>query len=232
MKLSVIIQYWWVLIVAVCLSTSIGMLYTYAQPNVYEAKSAFIINPAGDFANVRDLISSLDTLTGRSSISTTYCGLLESQTAFNQTLAALNVSPEMATGYTVACTVRPNSNILQIRVQGESPALARDIAQIIGFSQLDGQLGVQELFDLQLVDAAVAGEEPVSPSHEINITAAALIGLFGGILALILFSILSNLQLTAESIGEVSADSPVVRIDPSSFNQNASLQDSHPVTSE
>lgn len=239
MKFSVLFQYWWLLIVAVCASTSIGMLYTYSQPYIYEAKSAFIINPSGDFTNVRDHINSLDTLTGRTSISTTYCGLIESQSAFRQTLNALSVSAETAANYTVTCTVKPNSNILQIRVQGESPTLARDIAQIIGFSQLDGAIGVQELFDLQLVDPAVVDEEPVSPSHDLNIIAAALVGLFGGILAILLFSTLSSLRQTASNSRETAADAVVLSEAPASTSERTSFSetvsaiiDSHPVTAD
>ena len=202
MTLRTLKLFWWLPVLAVCMTVGLGLLYTYSQPNVYEAQATFILNPNVDSDQPRDLLNSINTLSSRSNIATTYCGLLESNAAFNRTLGTLNVVS--AEGYEVSCSVQPDSNILLLRVRGESSPLARDIAYTLGTVQLDSNIGLLELFELTLVEETAATPERVAPSHDINIIVSIIVGLFGGILLLALLSALmqptSDVERTASPL--------------------------------
>ncbi len=183
---------WWIIVAAVFIFTGFGIVFSYSQTPIYEATTTFVVNPAARISETYDLLYSMDTLAGRTSLATTYSNILESRSILDSAIRLLDITPEMLELYKINSVVLPDSNVLMLQIQGPSPELAADLANAIGSSGVDFVSGLQSIYELRNLDLAVVEPEPVSPNHPINIALSVIVGFSGGLAFLILREILSQ----------------------------------------
>ena len=180
MDILQILRSWWLIVAILLISVGIGIIYTFQQPNIYEAQTAFILRPSEGVSETRDMVSSLDTLSRRTGLTATYCGVIESQAVFNRALVNLNVPATTGELYSVNCSVRPDTSVLQLYVQGPSRALAQDLAYEIGEAATLSAKSIQDVFTLDVLDPAQVQRQPVAPNHNTDVALAGIIGLVVG----------------------------------------------------
>jgi CheY-like chemotaxis protein/capsular polysaccharide biosynthesis protein len=181
---------WWIVVVMLLLSTGFALIFSFTQAPVYEATGKLVANPSLQVSNTDDLLYSLDTLSDRTTLVTTYCDILESQGIFLSAAAQLNlpadiiaeyVADKTLATYSVNCVVLPDSSVLQLTVQAPSAALATELAKTIGNLGIDYVKSLQGIYELRFLDAPAALPNPVSPDHLVNGTLGIAIGLLGGL---------------------------------------------------
>jgi len=183
---------WWIILAAVLVFTGLGVVFSYSQTPIYESTATFVVNPTARISETYDLLYSMDTLAGRTSLATTYSNILESRSILDSSVQALNITAEMLEPYKINSVVLPDSNILMLQVQGPSPALAADLANAIGTAGVDFVSSLQAIYELRRLDQAVVETEPVSPNHLVNIGLSMIVGFSGGLAFLILREILAQ----------------------------------------
>lgn len=174
------------------LISGIGVFYSYSQTPIYESTANFVVNPTLRVNETGDVLYSLDTLASRTTLATTYANILSSRTTVETAAAALRVSPILLEEYTISAVVLPDSNIIQLTVDGPSPELAADLANQIGKIGEQSVRNLQEIYELRLVDTAIPDYEPISPNHPIDITLSVMVGIAGGLAFITLREILAQ----------------------------------------
>lgn len=173
-------RYWWLIPAMTLISLGFGLGYSMTQTPMYEADMSLVIGPKG-IDDPRDLVDSLGTLARTSGVSITACRILDSPAVQQEAARSLAIPAEIANEYETNCVVLPDSTVLQLRVEGESPTLAADYANAIG---VQGAVYINELYDvLRLRPLALAESDPtpISPDHATNVMLSGIIGLIGGI---------------------------------------------------
>lgn len=206
---------WWIIVATVLIFTGLGVVFSYSQTPIYESTATFVVNPTARISETYDLLYSMDTLAGRTSLATTYSNILESRSILDSAIQALNISPDMLEPYKTNSVVLPDSNILMLQVQGPSPALTADLANAIGTAGVEFVSGLQAIYELRHLDLAVVETEPVSPNHLVNIGLSVIVGLSGGLAFLILREILSQ---TLSGEGGASSETDNIASPPTRFN--------------
>jgi len=183
---------WWIIIAILLVTTGIALAYSYSQTPIYETTATFVVNPGVRIAQTDDVLYSIDTLAGRSSLATTYANILQSRIIVETARQSLELPPAMLQDYKITAVVLPDSSVLMLRVQGTSPVLAADLANAIGESGLQYIGNLQEIYELHQLDLATVEPDPISPNHGVDITLGILAGLMGGVAFTILRQFLLN----------------------------------------
>lgn len=179
--LQMIRQDWWIILAIVLVISGVGLAYSYNQPTIYETTATFVVNPSVRIAETYDMVYSINTLTARTSLATTYSNILESRTTSEAAAQVLKLPPEIMADYTVNSVVLPDSNVLLLQVDGPSPDLAADLANAIGMAGLEYVAGLQEVYELRGLDPAIVNPEPIAPNRAMDALLAVTIGLLGGL---------------------------------------------------
>lgn len=183
---------WWIIVAMMLAISGLGVFYSYSQTPIYESTANFVVNPTLQVNQTGDVLYSLDTLASRTTLATTYANILGSRTTVESAATALRVSPTVMENYTVSALVLPDSNIIQLTVDGHSPELAADLANHIGKIGEQNVRNLQEIYELRLVDKAVPNYEPISPNHPVDITLSVMVGIAGGLAFVTLREILAQ----------------------------------------
>lgn len=173
---------WWIIVLTLLVSTLVSLLISYFTPPVYQANSRFIISPnAGVFSNTWDIVSSLDTL-DRRSIVNTYKELLASPTVYEQSpdIQALG-SNVIGSDYELLVTVVPDTNILNLSVEGPDPLVVVAIANAIGREGLAYINELYPVYNFNVLEMAEIPTEPIRPEPLENAGLAAILGIVVGV---------------------------------------------------
>ena len=191
------IKDWWILAAAVLIGVGGTFFYSYTRPAQYESVASFVASSRLRTTDPGDLINSIDTLTARSGVVTTYCEVLRSQAIIDQATASIGVSPESVLNtYDVSCVVLPDSSVLQLSVRGPSDELVTDLANAIGNVGVQYVSNLQEVYELRRLDTATLPENPVLPNHLIDITLGLILSITAGIALIILRMTLNEVDNT------------------------------------
>lgn len=211
--LNILKRGWWIIVAMMLAISGLGIFYSYSQTPIYESTSNFVVNPTLRMNETGDMLYSLDTLASRTTLATTYANILSSRTTVETAATTLGVSSDVLENYTVLAVVLPDSNIIQLAVDGPSPDLAADLANRIGKTGQQNIRNLQEIYELRLVDTAIPNDEPISPNHPIDIILSMMVGIAGGLAFVTLREILTQtLEQSYTSVATI--EQPVLPISP------------------
>ena len=192
---------WWIILLTVLIATNVSLITSYFTPPVYQTSARFIVAPnAGSFTSSWDVVSSLDTLDRRSIINT-YRELLASSSVYRQNPQIQEMAPEVLASYDISVTVVPDTNILQLTVEGVDPNLAVELADAIGTQAVDY---INKLYPVYIFTILDQPAIPVSPIRPQPIQNAGLALFFGAIIGLVLAFSKEQLQTSIEKLRERS----------------------------
>lgn len=168
---------WWLILVSILVAVNVSLVYSYffVTP-MYEAQAKFITSPnLNNFEREIDLVNSLETLDKRSIVAT-YGEIISSRQIFLKTLEQLEANPIDYANYTISVTVLPDTNILQLTVQGPNPEATVILANSIGQYAINTIKSIYQVYDISFLDYAEVPIEPYKPKPLQDAALALLLG--------------------------------------------------------
>lgn len=163
-----------------------ALLAAYMTVPQYRAESRFIVSPNPAYlSDGSNVIYSLDTLDKRTVI-TTYAEILNSSRIYNETVTMLGLEASQIENYEYSAVVLPDTNILEFSVTGTNPNLVALLTNSVGQQAVEYAESLYQVYDMAMLDPAVAPTIPISPQPIRDSGVALIIGLAIGVaLALI-----------------------------------------------
>lgn len=173
---------WWIIVLSVLAAFNTALLVSYLSPSVYEATSRFIVSPnVSVFSNSSDVNSSMDTLDRRSIINT-YKELLASPSVYgSHPLIAAIPAADFQKSFTIKAVVIPDTNILQLTVDGYDAEAVTSVAKAIEEKSTEYINKLYPVYNFTILDSASVPTEPILPKPIQNASLALVIGLFLGV---------------------------------------------------
>jgi diguanylate cyclase (GGDEF)-like protein len=185
MYLRMIQKGWWIIVLAVLASMNVTLIMDLFSAPVYEATTRMIVLPNPDSFAGKDFVSSLSSL-DNSSIVTTYADVFDSE--FNQQafVSTLNLTDDEMKTYTQSTVILPDSNVMEIYVTGPNPDIVAQWANGVARTGIDYMKTLYQVYEVNILDAAVVPLEPISPKPLRDVSLGAVLGLLIGVILAIL----------------------------------------------
>lgn len=168
---------WWLILISILVAVNVSLIYSfYFVTPMYEAKATFLVSPnLNNFERESDLVDSLEALDKRSIVAT-YGEVINSRQVFVQTLKKLGANPAEYDEYTASVTVLPDTNILQLMVQGPHPEAVAILTNSIGENAIASIHGLYQSYDIIILDYAEVPVESFKPKPLQDAALAFLLG--------------------------------------------------------
>ena len=187
---------WWIIALTTLTALVIALVVSYFITPKYEAVASFIVAPSTALVSRNDVLYSLNTLDNQTVIST-YAEVMNSDRIYTDALTYLQVQPVNLKGYDYKTSVIPNSSILQLTVTGPDPQMAAKFANAIGYQTINFTRQLNQVFNVDFLDAATVSDEPVSPKPLFNAGFSIGLGLIVGAMLTIL---IEQLRIPLETV--------------------------------
>lgn len=193
---------WWIIVLTILVATNVSLIVSYLTPPVFQTTSRFIVAPnSGIFSNSWDVVSSLDTL-DRRSIVNTYKELIVSPSIYGKDPEVQKMNPGvLAKDYNITIVVVPDTNILQLTVEGPDPKQVVVLANAIGSQALTYINKLYPVYNFSILDTP---ETPIIPVRPQPLQNAGLAFLFGLLIGVALAFSREQLQNTIDKLRERS----------------------------
>jgi len=177
---------WWIIVVVTLATVIAALVASYFTPPTYRATSRFIVSPSPSLVTGgNNLLNSLSTLDKRSII-TTYAEILNSQRIYAETISLLQLNEVNLADYKYSAVALPDANIIEFSVTGPDRDVVYTLANGIGQHAVEYVHSLYQVYDLNVLDAAIPPTTPISPQPVRSAGVALVVGLaLGIILALI-----------------------------------------------
>lgn len=170
---------WWIVALTALSAVCAALITSYFATPIYRASTRFVVLPNPTYlGGESNVIYSLDTL---DSVITTYAEILNSPTIYDQTISALQLGQADLAEYSHNAVALPDTNIIEISVQGPNPETVALLANTIGLKVVEYVTGLYKIYDMTLLDAAVKPTVPISPQPLRDAGVAAVVGLALGV---------------------------------------------------
>lgn len=179
MYLRMLQRGWWLVLLCTLTATVASLLLSYTTTPIYIATARFVVSPDAALSVGTDVINSINTLDKRS-IATTYAAVLNSNTIFTQAIVDLKLDPDEASDYMRSVVVLPESNVLEVSVEGSNPQMAMMLANSIGKQAVDYIDGLNQGFNIRVLDPAQMPIEPIRPQPARDASLAIVFGVVLG----------------------------------------------------
>jgi uncharacterized protein involved in exopolysaccharide biosynthesis len=167
--------------IAVGLLIALGVafaLHSSSTP-MYESTATYVISPSASSDNLIQAVNSLDSSRSRS-IMTTLTEITMSDAVRAEALGQLGIDPSTAESYTVTSIVIPEANVIQTTVIGPDPDVVTDLTTLVGDIGSVRFIGLYQVYDVAVLDAAVAPTSPSNTGLPTLIVLTSLLGIAAG----------------------------------------------------
>jgi capsular polysaccharide biosynthesis protein/GGDEF domain-containing protein len=171
--LSALRARWWVLVLTTALSVGLGVALSFLQPRAYVATSTYVVAPTPSFRS--DVLSAMTLISRQSEIAETFAQIAMSSYVAEAVHAELGLAAE-SPSVTIESQVRPGTTVLEVSARSSDPQLAQRYANATGIVLLDYLEGVNDAFQLVLLDAANVAT-PVPSGLILNVALGLVVGL-------------------------------------------------------
>lgn len=184
-------RYAWVVLIAVV--TGIGATAFFAQRTtpVYQASATLVVVPNERLATPREVVDSVNALDRRSVVAT-LARVSSSRAVRGLVQQRLRLSSGELAPYAVKAVVVPDTNILEISVEGPGRQAVAVVANEIAAQTIDYSRQFYQVYTLKTLDQASGAGQPIGPDLTRRLVAGGLFGLLIGIAAAFLFSVLER----------------------------------------
>lgn len=189
---------WRILVIFVSGFSLLALVWSLVSVPMYRAEATFLVYPNANLTSSRDVVSSLDTLEGKS-VSTTYADILDSRRVRDDTIAQLQLDETSTSRVNIYAEPQKDSNILILYVEGPDPKLNTLLANNIGQYGISFIKSIYQVFDISFLDIAVEPQKPYQPRPLLYLLIAAAAGLLFGLLFLLLRE---SLRIPLEALKE------------------------------
>lgn len=171
--LSALRARWWVLVLTTALTVGLGVALSFIQPRAYVATSTYVVAPTPSFRS--DVLSAMTLISRQSEIAETFAQIAMSSYVAEAVHAELGLAAE-SPSVTIESQVRPGTTVLEVSARSSDPQLAQRYANATGIVLLDYLEGVNDAFQLVLLDAANVAT-PVPSGLILNVALGLVVGL-------------------------------------------------------
>ena len=173
---------WWIILVTTLMAILAALIASYVATPIYRATSRFVISPSAAFvAEGNNVLNSLATLDKRSII-TTYAEILNSPRIHRETFDLLSINEADLRTYNYNAVVLPDTNIIEFSVEGPDPQMASLLVNAIGQHVVEYVQGLYMVYEMTVLDPAVAPTRPISPQPARDAGVALVVGLALGVM--------------------------------------------------
>jgi diguanylate cyclase (GGDEF)-like protein len=171
---------WWIILLTMLAALSVALAIAYNATPMYRATARLIVRPNLTGLGNSSLVDSIGTLDKRSIVAT-YAEVLNSMRMYNETGAALQLTPKMLEkNYTRTAVVLPDSNILELAVAGPDPQMTARLVNGVGQRAMEYAKTLYQAYNLEFLDPAIIPTEPFSPQPLRDAALAVVLGLVLG----------------------------------------------------
>ena len=161
--------------------------YTARQQPVYRATTILAVVPTADVQGTEEILRSLDTLERRTVVAT-FAKVASTAATRKAAAQALALPPRALRAYRMRGSVMPNTNIIQLEVDGPDPRTAAALANAAAAVTLREARRMYRIYGMRTLEEAAPSRHPVYPTPRRNYVVAAVLGLFVGALAALLLA--------------------------------------------
>ena len=172
---------WWLILPAILISVSVGLVITYTQPKIYRTEATFIVSPAASFSDPSDVLRGLSSISQREGVMSTYVEIAASSTIRWAVYEELQLTENQRKHLGIGSELIPSTNIIKISASSHDPKLAKEIADKVGEETIEYVKGLYEIYDMKLLDPAYVPRSPSKPQKVENLVLAALAGAVVGV---------------------------------------------------
>jgi capsular polysaccharide biosynthesis protein len=194
--LSLIRRWWWTLLVATWVAGVLAFVVAIQIPPTYESRARLLVGPIN---------TDLNTLRAGGQLVQTYAELVTSRPLLESTLDELGLSIDAADlQENVSASPDDVRRLLTIRVQAGSPDDAATIANTLAQELIQLASGgagpARPEGELSIIEFAEASPSPVAPQVSLLVILAAVAGLLGATVLVLLVEFFSDRVRTAEEL--------------------------------
>lgn len=195
MYLRMLQRGWWLVVLCSLVAMAVSLTIGFISKPVYAATARYVVSPdAAVSQGASDVLNSINTLDKRS-IVTTYAAVLNSDTIFTQSIVDLKLDPIQVVGYLRSAIVLPETNVLEVTVEGSDPQLTMLLANSIGKQAVNYINGLNQGFNIRVLDPAQMPLVPIRPQPLRDVSLAIVFGFVLGVsLALIREQLMSPIE--------------------------------------
>jgi len=194
MYLRMLQRGWWLIVLCPLVAMAVALTFDYVSAPTYAATARYVVSPDAAVSVGSDVLNSINTLDKRS-IVTTYAAVLNSDTIFTQAIVDLKLDPVQMDGYLRSAIVLPETNVLEVSVEGSDPQLTMMLNNSIGKQAVTYIDGLNQGFNIRVLDPAQIPTVPVSPQPVRDVSPAIVFGVVLGLsLAIIREQLMSPIE--------------------------------------
>lgn len=193
MYLRMLQRGWWLVVLCPLVTMSVALTFDYMSKPTYASTARYVVSPDAAIG-ASDVLDSINILDKRS-IVTTYAAVLNSDTIFTQSIVDLKLDPVQVEGYLRSAVVLPETNVLEVTVEGSDPQLTMIVANSIGKQAISYIDGLNQGFNIRVLDPAQMSTTPISPDPVRDVSLAIVFGVVLGVsLAIVREQLISPIE--------------------------------------
>lgn len=192
---------WMIVCIGIIFGILSGIVSQFFITPEYKSSTTLIVNKQNGDSTTQ--LNNSDDLNYVQKIAYTYSEIITSRTVLTKTINELNL--DMSYKNLASCvevTNISNTQIIKIDVEYKNPKIARDICNTIP-SIFDKEVQrIMKASGVEVIDKAVANNNPVKPNKKTNVILAGIFGIFIGICIAIIQALLNTKIKTTSDIKE------------------------------
>lgn len=193
MYLRMLQRGWWLVVLCPLVTMAVALTFDYMSKPTYASTARYVVSPDAAIG-ASDVLDSINILDKRS-IVTTYAAVLNSDTIFAQSIVDLKLDPVQVEGYLRSAIVLPETNVLEVTVEGSDPQLTMIVANSIGKQAISYIDGLNQGFNIRVLDPAQMSTTPISPDPVRDVSLAIVFGVVLGVsLAIVREQLISPIE--------------------------------------
>jgi len=185
MYAEMILRSWWLILIVVAVSVAAAYLASDSMAPVYQTQARYVVAPSSRLTEASEVVNTLYAL-DRRSIVFTYAEVFNSDRIFDAAATAVELNDKDSAAYDASAVVLPETNVLELAVEGADPTTTARFANELGQQAVDYIRELYPIYSVILLDAATIPDAPVRPRPARDAVFAASLGLVFGVALAIL----------------------------------------------
>ncbi len=203
MEIAPVLKRHWLLIPGCLVVTLASTAFlTLNQQPTYRSSATLIVGPAPQIVDVDEIVDSLNTL-DRRSVLATYAEIPSSRTVRYRTYESLGLNSVQRRGYSIRSRVAPDTNIIQVSVEGPEADRCAEIANQIAAESQSYNESFYGIYGMEVLDEAQPSNRIIRPSMSRNLGIGLILGTFIGVAAALALELVrTSRSTTSAQIGD------------------------------
>lgn len=194
-----LLRNWWIVLLAVLVTTASTVLVGMQQDPVYQATSTVELMPSPVLGD-NQMISIINVISSRRTTLNTYARKAMSGTVKDRVAEQLGIRSNVVNAAGITASVLPETTLIEVRARANDPQLAADISNAVAQELI--REAPDKVMIFELVDYAEPAGSPVEPQLNRLISTGVITGVVLGLLcavAVILLQRFLELRMARET---------------------------------